>query len=64
MGTTLGNNDVKTGIKSAVQSLGTNNPFTITTVGEVSTTAVAVQGGEIVNQYEFKLNQTLQVVHI
>lgn len=49
MGTILGNNDVKTGIKSAVQSLGTNNPFTITTVGEVSATAVAVQGGTIVN---------------
>lgn len=46
MGTILGNNDVKTGIKSSVQSLGTNNPFTITTVGEVSA-AVAVQGGTI-----------------
>ena len=49
MGTILGNNDVKTGIKSAVQALGTNNPFTITTVGEVSSTVLAVQGGTTVN---------------
>lgn len=44
--TILGNNDVKTGMKSAIKALGTNNPFTINTEGEVSTT-VAVQGGKM-----------------
>lgn len=43
-GAVLGNNDVKTGMKSALKALGSNNPFTIQTSGEVSTT-VAVQGG-------------------
>lgn len=44
--TILGSNDVKTGMKSAIKALGTNNPFTINTEGEVSTT-VAVQGGKM-----------------
>lgn len=44
--TILGSNDVKTGMKSAIKALGTNNPFTINTAGEVSTT-VAVQGGKM-----------------
>jgi hypothetical protein len=43
-GAILSKNDVKTGMKSAVKALGSNNPFTIQTAGEVSTT-VAVQGG-------------------
>lgn len=43
--TILGSNDVKTGMKSAIKALGTNNPFTINTAGEVSST-VAVQGGK------------------
>lgn len=44
--TILGSNDVKTGMKSAIKALGTNNPFTINTAGEVSST-VAVQGGKM-----------------
>lgn len=44
--TILGSNDVKTGMKSAIKALGTNNPFTINTEGEVSTT-VPVQGGKM-----------------
>lgn len=44
--TILGSNDVKTGMISAIKALGTNNPFTINTEGEVSTT-VAVQGGKM-----------------
>lgn len=49
--TILSSNDVKTGMKSAIKALGTNNPFTINTAGEVSTT-VAVQGGRM---FAFKI---------